>query len=68
MLNSTLCYHSNTKILLTGTIAAAIAGDKTIKSFIQNSAQFTDCIREINNTQVDNISNLDVVMSINNVI
>ena len=31
----------------------------------KNFTRFTDCISEINNTQVDNASNLDVLMPIN---
>ena len=34
----------------------------------KNSAPFTDCITEINNTQVDNAKNLDLVMPMYNVI
>ena len=31
----------------------------------KNFTPFTDCISEINNTQVDNANNLDVLMPIN---
>ena len=35
-----------------------------IKSYVR----FTDCISKINNTQVDNTKNIDVVMSMYNLI
>ena len=34
----------------------------------KNCAPFTDCMREINNTQVDNAKDIDVVMPMNNLI
>ena len=34
----------------------------------KNCAAFTDCISEINNTQVDNAKNIDVVMLMYNLI
>ena len=64
MLNSSLCDYSNAYILVKGIItlvgqgAAAQArqnnrNDKQV--LFKNPAPFTDCLTEINNTQVDNI-------------
>ena len=40
--------------------------DKRNKGAVfKNFTPFTDCISEINNTQVDNANNLDVLMPIN---
>ena len=41
-------------------------GDKEVA--FKNSAPFTDCISEINNTQTDNAKFTDVVMSVYNLI
>ena len=38
------------------------------KVIFKNYAPFTDCISEINNTQVDNAKDLDIVMSMYNLI
>ena len=38
------------------------------KVIFKNCGSFTDCINEINNTQVDNTKDLDVVMSMYNLI
>ena len=34
----------------------------------RNCARFTDCISEINSTQIDNAKNIDLVMSVHNLI
>ena len=34
------------------------------KVIIKNCVPFTDCIKEINNTQIDNVKDIDVVMPI----
>ena len=48
-----------------GADAAAIAADRNDNQVIlKNCAPFTDCIREINNTQVDNAKDLDIVIRI----
>ena len=41
-------------------------GDKEV--IFKNCATFTDCISEINNTQIDNAKNIDVVMPMYNLI
>ena len=77
MLKSSLCGYSDAYILLSGTTSvagavtdnAATATDRNNKQAIfKNCAPFTDCITEINNTQVDNAKDLDVVMSMYNLI
>ena len=48
------------------TVSAANNGDK--KVIFKNCAPFTDCISEINNTQVDNAKVTEVVMLMYNLI
>ena len=71
MLRSSLCDYSDTYILVSGTITITGAGaddaakrlDERNKGVIfKNCAPFTDCISEINNTQIDNAKYIDVVM------
>ena len=51
------------RIERSGTDIAAMQLDDRIKrSLFKNFAQFTDCVSEINNTQIDNEKFLDVVM------
>ena len=79
MLRSTLCNYSDTYILPEGT--STITGrpknatsakrrlDERKKGVIlKNCAPFTDCLSEINNTQVDNAKDVVVVMSMYNLI
>ena len=63
MLMSSLCDYCDTYILVKRTITAveqgadtaAIAANKSNKQVIfKNCAPFTDCVSEMNNTQVDN--------------
>ena len=77
MLKSRLCGYSDVYILVSGTTSvvgavtnnAATATDRNNKQAIfKNCAPFTDCITEINNTQVDNAKDLDVVMPMYNLI
>ena len=75
MLKSSLCDYSDAYILVKGTITvnntAAVGADanNTNKKVIFKScAPFTNCISEINNTQVDNAKDLDVVMAMHNLI
>ena len=75
MLKSSLCDYSDAYILVKGTItvnntAAADAGaNNTYKKVIfKNCAPFTNCISEINNTQVDNANDIDIVMPMYNLI
>ena len=61
MLKSSLCDYSNAYILIKGTItiAGARKADERDKGVIfKNCAPFTNCISEINNTQVDNAKDM----------
>ena len=71
MLGSSLCDYSDAYILISGTITITGAGnddavrrlDERNKGVIfKNFAPFTDCISEMNNTQIDNAKYIDVVM------
>ena len=74
MLKSSLCDYSHAYIFVKGTIsvnntAAAGAAVNTNKKVIfKNCATFTNCIREINNTQVHNTKDIDIVMPMYNLI
>ena len=69
MLKSSLCDYSDAYLLVSWTIsvqngaAADAAANNTSKMVIsKNCALFTDYISEINNTQVNNIKDIDIVM------
>ena len=75
MLKSSLCDYSDVYILVKRTIsvnntaAAGAAVNNTNKKVIfKNCAPFTHCTSEINNTQIDNAKDIDVVMSMYNLI
>ena len=77
MLKSSLCIYSEAYMLLSRIIAIYGAGaddnakrlDERNKELIfKNCAPFTDCISEINNTQIDNAKDVDVVMLMYNLI
>ena len=75
MLKSRLCDYSDAYILVKGTIsvnntAAAGAAVNNInrKVIFKNCAPFTNCISEINNTQIDNAKDIDIVMPMYNLI
>ena len=75
MLKSSLCDYSDAYILVKGTIsvtntAAAGAGANNInkKVIFKNRAPFTNCISEINNTQIDYAKDIDIVMPMYNLI
>ena len=77
MLKSSLCDYSDAYILVKGTItirgtgadAAARRADERCKGVaFKNCAPFTNCISEINNTQVDNAKYIDIVMPMYNLI
>ena len=75
MIKSSLCDYTDAYILVKGTItiqdtsaAAANANNTNTKVTFQNCAPFTDCISEINTVQVDNDNDIDVVMSMYNLI
>ena len=77
MLKSSLCGYSDAYILVKGTItitgagadAAARQADERDKGVaFKNCAPFTNCINEINNTQVDNAKDIYIVMPMYNLI
>ena len=73
MLKSSLCDYSDTYILVKGTITVnktaaqgAAANNANKKVIFKNCAPFTNCISEINNTQID--KDIDIVMPMYNLI
>ena len=75
MLKSSLWDYSDVYILVKGTIAVsntaaadADANNTNKKVIFKNCAQFTNCISEINNTQVDNAEDIDVIILMYNLI
>ena len=69
MLKSSLCDYSDSYILVKGTITFQDTSvqdpeaNNTNKGVIfRNCASFTDYLREISNTLVDNAKDIDVVM------
>ena len=77
MLKSGFCDYSEAYIFVNGVITITRAGednaakglDEGNKGVIsKNCAPFTDCIREINNTQVDNAKDLDIAITMYNLI
>ena len=73
ILNSILCNYSDAYILAKGTISiAAQTGDNPNNGnkevVFKNCAPFTDCISEINNTQIENAKDINVVMPIYNLV
>ena len=75
MLKSSLCDYSDAYILVKGTITVnntaaqgAPANNTNKKVIFKNCAPFTNCISEINNTQIDNAKDIDIVMPMYNLI
>ena len=75
MLKSSLCDYSDAYILVKGTITVnntaaqgAAANNTNKKVVFKNCAPFTNCISEINNTQIDNAKDIDIVMPMYNLI
>ena len=72
MLRLSLCDYSDAYILVSGTItvAALAAGGRNnnIQVVFKNCTPFTNCISEINITQMDNAKDIDVVMPMYNLI
>ena len=73
MLKYSLCDYSDAYIFVKGTItvnntvaAAADANNTDKKVIFKNCAPFTNCISEINNTQIDNAKDTDIVMPMYN--
>ena len=75
MLKSSLCDYSDAYIFVKGSIsvnntaATGAAVNNTNKEVIfKNCAPFTNCISEINNMQIDNAKDIDIVLSMYNLI
>ena len=75
ILKSILCDYSDAYILAKGTIAVpnmatkdAATNNASKKVIIAICAPFTNCISEINNTQVDNAKDFGVIMSMYNLV
>ena len=68
MLKLSLCDYSDTYIHFKGTIAIPNTGtgvdpkNRSKKVIFKKCAPLTDCIHEMNNTQVDEAKDIDVVM------
>ena len=67
MLKSSLCDYSDAYILVKGTInvnntaaQGAAANNTNIKVIFENCVPFTNCISEINNTQIDNAQDIHI--------
>ena len=74
---SSLCDYSDARILFKGIITIAGArydaaarqdDEKNRKVLFKNCVSFTDYISESNNTQIDNATDLDVIISMHNLI
>ena len=77
MLRSSLCAYTDAYILVKGTITIAAAGndaaarqaDERNKGVIfKNCEPFTKCMSRINNTDIDSAKDIDIVMSMYNLI
>ena len=74
MIRSNLCDYSDTYIHIKATItvldtAAAVEPiNSTKKVTFKNCAPFTNCASKINNVQIDDTQDIDIVMSMHNLI
>ena len=74
MLKCSLCDYSDGYILVKGTISVndTVAGDainnNNRKVIFKNCAPCTNCISEINNTQIDNAKDINIVIPMYNLI
>ena len=77
MLSSNLCDYADAYILVNGRITITGAGDdvaarqadKIHKGVtFKNCAPFVKCISIINNTEIDNVKDIDIVMPMYNLI
>ena len=73
MFKSSLCDYSDAYILVSGTVTVpntetAVNPNNRKNTLIKNCAPFTECISEINNTQIDNTKVIDIVMPMYNLI
>ena len=69
MLKSSSCDYNNAYLLVKGTISIAnmetkstTAYDNDKKVVFKDCSPFTNCISEINNTQIDNAKDIDAVL------
>ena len=73
MLRSSSCDYSGVNTLASGTITVqnitmAEASDNRKNIIIKNCAPFTNCISEIDNTQIDTAKEINIVMPMYNLI
>ena len=75
MLRSSLCDYSDAYILVRAIItvpntaaSAGAAANNRKNIIIKNCAPFTNCIIEINDTQIDNAKDIDIVMHMYNLV
>ena len=68
MLRSSLCHYADAYILVKWTITITGAGDAVIGVIFKTFAPFIKCISEINDTDIDNAQDIDIVMSMHNLI
>ena len=70
MLRSDLCDYSDAYIVVKGNITVTNPNNDSYdkKLALENNATFTSCILKINNTLIDNTEDLDIVMSMYNLI
>ena len=75
MLRSSLCDYSDAYILVKGNITVnntaadgADANNDNKKVIFKNCAPFTNCISEINNTDIDNATYIDIIKLMHNLI
>ena len=71
MLKSSLCDYSDAYILVKGKITITGAGDDAAARQVHErdkGVAFTNCISEINNTEVDNAKDIHIVMPMYNLI
>ena len=68
MLRSSLCDYADAYILVKGTITITGTGDAVIGVIFKHFAPFIKCINEINDTEIDNAQDIDIVMSMHNLI
>ena len=77
MLKSSLCGYSDAYILAKGKVTITGAGDDAAARqaderekdvAFKNCAPFTNCISEINNTQIDNCKDIDIIIPLYNLL
>ena len=75
MLRSNLYDYSNANVIVKGKITITRAGDDAAArqaderdkgAVFKNCAAFTNCISEVNSTQIDNAKDIDIVMPMYN--